>query len=103
MMPAGVPGCVYVTRVRVTPEVMQTHLLERVDPVYPAGTEQAGALILRVHIEDNGNVSSVEKVSGSDALAPAAIEAVKKWKYRPYELNGAAIAVDTTVEFKLPN
>jgi hypothetical protein len=102
-MPAGVPGCVYATRVRVTPEVMQTHLLERVDPVYPTGIEQAGALILRVHIEDDGSVSSVEKVSGPDALAPAAIDAVKKWKYRPYELNGAVIAVDTTVELNPPN
>jgi hypothetical protein len=103
MMPAGVPGCVYATRVRVTPEVMQTYLLERVDPVYPAGVEKAGALILRLHIEEGGNISSVEKVSGPDALAPAAIDAVKKWKYRPYELNGAAFAVETTVELQPPN
>jgi hypothetical protein len=103
MMPAGVPGCVYVTAVRVTPEIMQTHLLERVDPVYPPGIVQEGALILRLHIAADGNVSSVEKVSGSDALAPAAIDAVKKWKYRPYELNGSVVAVETTVELKVPN
>lgn len=103
VMPGGVPGCVYVTRVRVTPEVMQTYLLERVDPVYPAGIEKADALIFRLHIEEDGNVSSVEKVSGPDALAPAAIDAVKKWKYQPYELNGAVIAVETTVELKPPN
>lgn len=102
-MPAGVPGCVYATRVRVRPEVMQTYLLERVDPVYPAGIEVAGVLILRLHIEEDGSVSSVEKVSGPDALAPAAIDAVQKWKYRPYGLNGAVIAVETTVELKPPN
>jgi hypothetical protein len=102
-MPAGVPGCVYATRVRVGPEVMQTYLLERVDPVYPAGIEVAGVLILRLHIEEDGTVSSVEKVSGPDALAPAAIDAVHQWKYRPYGLNGAVIAVETTVELKPPN
>lgn len=36
VMPGGVMGCVYPTRVRVTPEVMRTYLLERVDPEYPA-------------------------------------------------------------------
>jgi Gram-negative bacterial TonB protein C-terminal len=101
-LPAGVLGCVYVTRVRVSSEVMESYLLERVDPIYPAGVERAGPLILRLHIEEDGNVSSVEKVSGPDALAPAAIDAVKKWKYRTYELNGAAIAVETTVEVKPP-
>jgi hypothetical protein len=102
-MPGGVPGCVYATRVRIRPEVMQTYLLERVDPVYPAGIEVLGVLILRLHIEEDGSVSSVEKVSGHDALAPAAIDAVQKWKYRPYGLNGAVIAVETTVELKPPN
>jgi hypothetical protein len=102
-MPGGVPGCVYATRVRIRPEVMQTYLLERVDPVYPAGIEVLGVLILRLHIEEDGSVSSVEKVSGHDALAPAAIDAVQKWKYRPCGLNGAVIAVETTVELKPPN
>jgi protein TonB len=30
-------------------------------------------------------------------LTPAAIEAVKQWKYRPYFLNGEAVEVDTTI------
>ena len=36
-------------------------------------------------------------------LAPAAIEAVKQWKYRPYILNGEPVEVDTqvTVNFAL--
>ena len=102
-MPAGVPGCVYANRVRVSPEVMETYLLEHVDPIYPTGIEKEGALILRVHIEEDGSVSSVEKVSGPDALAPAAIDAVKKWKYRSYGLNGSVIAVETTVELKPSN
>jgi protein TonB len=42
----------------------------------------------------------VEKVSGPDALAPAAIDVVKRWKYRPYELNGSVVEVETTVELK---
>jgi protein TonB len=30
-------------------------------------------------------------------LAPAAIDAVKQWKYRPYLLNGEPVEVDTEV------
>ena len=99
-LPGGVPGCVYVSRVRVSPGVMQTRLLERVEPSYPAGIEKTGVLVLRLNIDKEGNVSSGEKVSGPDALAPAAIDVVKRWKYRPYELNGSVVEVETTVELK---
>ena len=30
-------------------------------------------------------------------LVPAAIEAVKQWRYRPYLLNGQPVEVDTTI------
>ena len=33
-------------------------------------------------------------------LAPAAIKAVKKWRYRPYRVDGRAIELDTTIEVK---
>ena len=31
------------------------------------------------------------------ALAPAALEAVRQWKYRPFMLNGKAVEVETQV------
>ena len=102
-MPGGVPGCIYVSRVRVSPGVMQSRLLERVEPSYPAGIERSGALVLQLNIDKEGNVSGVEKISGPDSLAASAFDAVKKWKYRPYELNGTVVEVQTTVELKLPN
>jgi protein TonB len=30
-------------------------------------------------------------------LAPAALDAVKQWRYRPYMVNGSAVEVETTV------
>ncbi len=36
--------------------------------------------------------------SGSVGLAPAAIEAVKQWKYKPYLLNGEPVEVVTTID-----
>jgi hypothetical protein len=95
---AGVPGCIYVTRVRVSPAIMQLHLLQRVDPIYPPEMPNASdQLVLQLIIDKDGNVSSVVKLSGPDQFALAAIETVKKWKYEPYSLNGEPVDVDTTV------
>ncbi|HEY4961163.1 MAG TPA: energy transducer TonB, partial [Terriglobales bacterium] len=35
--------------------------------------------------------------SGHPMLAPAAIDAVKQWKYKPYFLNGEPVEVETTI------
>jgi TonB family protein len=102
--PAGVPGCVYVSAVRISAPVMQTYLLSQIDPVYPAealAQHIEGPVILRVRIDKNGNVFQAEKVSGADMLAPAAIEAVKQWKYKPYLLDWEPMEVSTTVEMSV--
>jgi protein TonB len=36
-------------------------------------------------------------ISGDPLLAPAALTAVKEWKYTPYLLNGRAAKVETQV------
>jgi len=103
-MPAGVSSCVYATSVRISPEVMQSRLLERVEPAFPAGVGQVeGTVVLRLRVDKNGNVFKVERVSGPDALVPTVIEAVKSWKYKPFLLNGDPVEVETTVELKFPN
>ena len=99
-MPAGVPGCVSApTRIRVSSVVMGCYLVHRVEPVYPAGTENTKYwLTLAVLVGKDGNVLNARKVSGPENLAPAAIEAVRKWKYRPYMLNGEPVELETTVD-----
>ena len=98
----GVPGCVYVSSVRVSPEVMQSRLRVRVAPVYTDQMAGNGILVLQVHVDKDGNVFKVGKVSGPDVAIPAAIDAVKKWKYEPYLLNGEPVEVATTVSLKVP-
>lgn len=96
----GVPSCIPTpAMVRISSEVMQTYLRNKVDPVYPpeAQTLGGGTLVLRVQIDKDGNVYKAEKTSGPDSLAPAATDAVKKWKYKPFLLNGLPTEVETTV------
>lgn len=100
VMPAGVSGCVYPSRVRVSPRVMGCYLLDRTEPVYPAETQGIkDPLTLHLVIDKEGNVRKAEKISGPERLVSAAVEAVTKWKYKPYLLNGEPVDVDTTVDF----
>jgi TonB family protein len=93
-------------RVRVSQGVSQGLMVTRVQSQYPDDARQAriqGSVVLKVEIDKSGNVEDLILVSGHPLLAPAAIEAVKQWKYKPYLLNGQPIAVETqvTVAFQL--
>ena len=51
-----------------------------------------------MNIDKEGNVYKTELISGHPLLAPAAIEAVQQWKYKPYLLNGTPVEVETQVQ-----
>ena len=89
-----------VQRVRVSQGVIKGLLLYRVEPAYPPLAKQArvqGAVVLTALIDKGGNVQNLQVVSGHPLLAPAAIEAVKQWRYKPFLLNGQPVEVETTV------
>jgi periplasmic protein TonB len=80
--------------------------IRRVQPIYPRIailSRKEGAVILTAIISREGNVESLQVISGSPMLTQAALDAVKQWRYRPYVLNGERIEVETqiTVIFKL--
>ena len=88
-------------RIRVSSGVSQGLLVSKVAPEYPDEARDQhiqGMVILQVRIDREGNVMNAELISGHSLLAPAAIEAVRQWKYRPYLLNGNALEVDTQVQ-----
>jgi len=99
-------GTAFPRRVRVSQRVSESFLTTKVVPEYPDDAKQAriqGSVVLKAEINKNGDVEDLTVVSGHPMLAPAAIEAVKQWKYRPYLLNGQPVAVETqvTVAFQL--
>jgi periplasmic protein TonB len=89
-----------VQRVRVSQGVTNGLLLNRVEPTYPPLAQQAhiqGAVVLTAVIGKDGSVQRLQLVSGHPLLAPAAIAAVKQWRYKPYVLNGVPVDIETTV------
>jgi periplasmic protein TonB len=104
--PMSVPKIATPQRVRVSQGVTQGLLLRKVQPAYPPLARQAriqGSVLLQAEISKDGSIENLHLISGHPMLAPAAIEAVKQWKYRPYILNGEPVEVDTqiTVIFSL--
>ena len=94
------------TRVRVSQGVMQGMVISKVQPIYPADAKASrtqGSVVIAAVIGKDGNIQSERLISGDPLLAPAAMDAVRQWKYRPYVLNGQAIEVDTqvTINFTL--
>jgi TonB family protein len=83
------------------------NLLRKVAPGYPAqalAQRVEGSVVLQAMIAENGSVQELKVLSGHPLLAPAALDAVRRWKYQPYELNGKPIKRQTTITltFKAP-
>ena len=98
--PTAVPKVATPQRVRVSQGVSQGLLIHQVKPVYPPLARQAriqGTVVLQALISKDGTIENLHLVSGHPMLAPAAIEAVKQWRYKPYFLNGEPVEVDTTI------
>jgi protein TonB len=103
----GTPGVGDEVPMRITAAVKQPELINRVEPPYPEIARRArieGVVILEAVITKTG---TVEEVKVLRALHPvmdqAAINAVKKWKYKPATLNGRPVKVyfTVTVTFRL--
>ncbi len=89
-----------------TSNMLEGSLIRRVQPSYPALARSAriqGPVVLFAVISKAGTIDNLRVVSGHPLLVPAAIAAVRQWRYRPYILNSEPIEVETqiTVNFLL--
>jgi TonB family protein len=99
--PASSEGMAVPQRIRVSSGVIQGLLVRKVNPAYPPearSQDVQGVVLLQVNIDTEGNIYKVQLISGHPLLAPAAIDAVKLWKYRPYLLNQTPVEVETQVQ-----
>jgi len=78
----------------------EQHLIQHPDPVYPAIAKAAhvqGDVFLNADVDEFGKVTKVEPIFGPPMLRSAAADAVKRWAYRPFEVDGKAIPVKIVV------
>jgi len=89
-----------VKKITVDGRVIAGNILVKTRPEYPAVAKAAriqGIVVLQAVISKDGTIESLQVLEGPPLLQQAALDAVKTWKYRPYLLNGKAVAVGTTI------
>lgn len=90
------------------PDSTKVELIKGEMPGYPPAAidkKLHGPVWLRLHISEAGDVEEVDIVNGDPILADAAVEAVRKWKFKPYIKNGrpAKVLYKTPIEFASDN
>jgi TonB family protein len=72
-------------------------LLSRVDARYPEAARRlnlSGDVVLRIVVEANGSVGRIDVMTpGPAGMTEAAVDAVRRWTYRPARLAGQPVAV----------
>jgi TonB family protein len=91
---------------RVLERRSDCYLLYRVEPLYPREAREQrieGAVTIRLQIGTDGHVRSSQELSGPAPLVPAALAAVREWRFIPALLNGQPIDTekDVSIEFQL--
>jgi TonB family protein len=92
--------------VKVSASVMEDNLVTSRVPAYPEAAKAEGIqgpVVMEAVISKSGTVDHVRVIEGDHQLRSAAEEAVLKWRYRPYLVNGQPVDVATQVrvDFRL--
>ena len=105
-VPLPVPAPVPTARPFRRSSMLEGSLIHRVQPDYPYPAKMArvqGEVVLAAVISKEGTIENLRVIKGHPMLVRGAIEAVSRWRYRPYILNGEPVEVETqiTVNFTL--
>jgi protein TonB len=87
-------------KIAISSGVMAGNKIAGADPTYPAIARSAriqGTVVLQATISKTGAIENLRVLSGPPMLVSSAIEAVRTWRYRPYQLNSEPVEVETTI------
>jgi hypothetical protein len=85
---------------QVPSEEMMRRVTHKMEPVVPATATRDTAqtiILLDTVVGSDGNVLRVKPLGGPDSLAEAAADAVRGWRFDPYEVSGKPAEVETTL------
>jgi protein TonB len=78
-------------------------LVTSVLPVYPQIAQVAGVegdVVVQASLDKDGNVSSTKVLYGPMMLRQAAVDALRRWKYEPAQLDGKPVGTEMTVRIR---
>jgi protein TonB len=92
--------------VKIGGDVHPPQLISSVMPIYPSMAKSSGItgnVVVQASISPTGIVVATRVISGPAVLRQAAVDALRRWKYRPGMLNGSPVAVEVTVTMAFHN
>ncbi|MGA3082721.1 MAG: energy transducer TonB [Terracidiphilus sp.] len=87
-------------QIQISAGVAEKLLIQKVNVACPhveMAARVIGTVVVALEIDKDGDVLHPSVVSGAPMLRKAVLDAVRKYKYKPYLLNGKAVEVETTV------
>lgn len=75
-------------------------LIKSPAPKYPGVAKAAriqGTVVVAAVITTEGKLTSLKPLCGEPILIKPVLRALKDWRYKPYELDGKPVEVDTTI------
>jgi TonB family protein len=87
---------------KVSESMLQSRAINRVNPVYPSNVRKlnaAGTVQVEVTISEIGLVVEARAISGHLALRGAAVEAARKWVFKPAIINDAPVKIKGVLTF----
>ena len=73
----------------------------KVQPEYPQLARQlniGGTVELQILISETGAVESITPLSGNPVLTKPAADAVKRWKFKPFQQDGAPVKAQAVLK-----
>jgi protein TonB len=57
-----------------------------------------GVVVVDILVDTNGKIAETKVLSGPPMLQQAALDALRRWRYQPAQLNGQVIPIHTKVD-----
>jgi TonB family protein len=76
-----------------------TKIVKAIYPVQAEKDQLQGEVVVKLTVTESGDVDNVEVISGNPILARAAVDAARKWKFKPVIRNGKAVKASTKIPF----
>jgi protein TonB len=87
---------------KVSSQAVLSAASTKVQPEYPEMAKKMGIqgnVELEAVVDEAGSVEKVETVSGNPILARAGVDALKRWKFKPFIEDGKPVKVTAPVSF----
>jgi protein TonB len=88
--------------IRVPQPTAMSNVVNKVAPAYPPVARQlrlTGDVEVDVTINTDGKVEDAKVVKGNSVFSAATVDAVKKWEFKPFQVQGKISKVATTLVF----